>query len=124
MSEKGNLDFSHVLDDGLLGKVMIVSQKKSKKLKYFTETSACLKRRFSGNCPFKIKAGRVLAESLHPVNGFNLWHLSNWPRPEGALLVQTLRNYLILQYLKGLLVFVNSFIASNYQKFYIFRQFL
>ena len=62
--KKANLHFSYVLKDGLLGKYLVITPKKSK-LKFFIEIFACQKRLWlSGKCPSKRQAGRVLAKSL------------------------------------------------------------
>ena len=58
LCQKGN-----VIEDGLLGKYSVITQKKSK-LKFFIDISACPKRMFSGNCLSKRLTGWVLAKSL------------------------------------------------------------
>ena len=55
--KKGNLNFSHVLEDGLLGKYLIVIPKKSKLKILQLKIVASPKTRFSGNCMSKRWAG-------------------------------------------------------------------
>ena len=58
--KKGNLHFSHVIEDGLLEKYSIIIQK-NQNSKFFTKIFARPKKRFSGNFLSKRQVGRVLA---------------------------------------------------------------
>ena len=65
--KKGNLHLSHVLEDKLLGKYVVITLKKS----ILTWPNRCV----SGNCLSKRQVGRVLAKSLPVVDHLYLLDL-------------------------------------------------
>ena len=60
--KKGNLHFSYVLEDGILGKYLVITPQKSKLKNHHKSFS-----RFSGNYLSKRQVGRVLAKSLYGI---------------------------------------------------------
>ena len=65
MSKKGNLHLSYVLEDGLLGKYLVITPQR-----VIIEIFACPNRRFLGNYLSKRQVGQDLAKSVYRMIDF------------------------------------------------------